>query len=422
MEIKLEIKFNGANDEMATFVNEFKQDLSYCLTRFNHNSKWVNAEADYQFVALANKDFSNQKFVEEINLDKLDKTCILILIDNISSQTSFSPLFTSYLFWDEISETNEMRPFKKQDTNVKNQYWERITDIAVEISERNTAYDYTPENTIYLAQTSNTQMSEWLNIKRDLNDIGSRVLPSKLLSTNIEECTTQITNDIKHCGIIIHLIPIAYSKYFSNSHLSIAEHQLNISSKYMAENPGKAKRIIWIPSDYEYTDEKNQIFIERIQRDQDQSNDTTILKVNLEDLKQIYRKILAGVDVKSNKEELPELYLISDEVNRVNTDKLNIPEEDKKLKLGSNFDNISYNEHLRYLANAQVVVLNYNNENEQWINVKVNDILKSPGLKTSKPNKKLILIKKDKTLNTKQFESIFDEVQIIGDIQLDVKH
>lgn len=427
MKINLEIVFNSANAEAFNFAECFKHDLSFCLNRFKYEVQWTNAdsEADYRFIALSGNDFNNQGFIDKLQLDKCAPTHMLLSIDNIEAAGRFKPhRFLCFQFWDRIAETGEVRLFNKKDSSVKPLYWEQITDIAVEISERRMADDYTPENTIYLAQTDNSQMSEWLNIKRDLNDIGSRVLPSKQLSTDYQECSAQIDENIRRCGILVHLIPTTYSRYFQDKKISIAELQLNLSSAIMAENGNTMRRIIWIPSDYEFSDEENQIFIEKIQRDQNQTHNTSILKVNLEDLKRAYRRILAGLDTAENTDssKLPDIYLISDQTQTPKNNAIKLTGIGNGLKVETNYNGISYNEHLHYLANAQVIVLNYTNENMQWIKVKVDDIIKSPGLETSKPNKKLILIKNDSTLNTNQFESVFDEIKVVDsdEIKLDI--
>jgi hypothetical protein len=92
------------------------------------------------------------------------------------------------------------------------------------------------------------------------------------------------------------------------------------------------------------------------------------------------------------------------------------------MAVKTNYKGITYNQHLKYLANSQVVVINYTSENEPWFTMKVNDIFKSKGMNSSKPFKKVILVKENKDLNTSAFENRFSEIHIcsLEDLKLNL--
>lgn len=417
MNIKLHIIYNRNNNSASEFVDKFMLNLSYCLKRFKCKSEWTAKPqaADHIFIAIDSNDTNPPSFHSSINVDEITSPCDVIFCDKINPSSLPFPAhkFPCFNFWDIIAETNEIRKFSKESPDTAPQYWELLTDIATEISQTLDTSNKPPNKTIYLAQTDTLQMPDWLNVKRDLNEMGYKILPDKPLSTNLQECTEQINNHIKNSSIIIHLIPIAYSRYFTNSNLSITEHQLNISSEMILNTPNRYKRIIWIPTTYEFMDEENQIFIERIQRDNNQQHSTIILKVTLEDLKKMYRQMLLDAKKEADNQQFPSVYYITDDTSDTSITPANIVGNSTSHTMQSSLEHTSYNQHLRYLANAQVVVLKYSHENEQWINVKINDILKSPGLETSMPNKRLILIKTDNNLNTSKFDTLFDEVKVI---------
>jgi len=111
---------------------------------------------------------------------------------------------------------------------------------------------------------------------------------------------------------------------------------------------------------------------------------------------------------------LPDVYIVDDQENASIAENLN--KSNGSLKVKSNFKGITYNQHLHYLANSQVVVINYTSENQQWFTMKVNDISKSSGIKSSKPFKKLILVKEKQDLPTGNSEGKFSEV-VVGDLK-----
>lgn len=428
--VNIELKYNQSVQSNEDFANGFRSDLAYCMKRFNINLNFSGEgksanDFSCKFTVVSNSDLYDSSYTEMLkqHLKEINNH-YLIVIDPIRSGADIvsQQKFLSFSFWDQIVETGETRYFRKENKETQHLYWERITDIAFEIAEK-ISKDSGKKGSIYLAQTDDSQIQYRDNIRRDLGDLGYLVVPNKLFSRKYDESVEQVDAVFNEVDLIIHLIPASYTEYFANKGLSIVEHQCNLSAKHIQNKNNRTQRIIWIPSDFEVVDEKNQIFIEKIQRDQEQSHNTLVLKVNLEDLKKIYRQILAGESVAESKQTaLPDLYVIADKNDDLLTSHIDKEAKDAGLRFGINYDGISYNEHLRYLASAQVVVVNYSFENQQWINVKVHDILKSPGLETSKPNKKLVLIKKSKDLDTSHFEKYFNEVHVVeaNDIKLNI--
>lgn len=429
--VNIELKYNAAAQASKEFADLFKRDIEYCMKRFRVNLKFGEGDTsssgfNYRFIVVNNSDFENKEYCDSLkNLNTDVNSTFLLILNPVKSRGI--PLsqqkHISFSFWDQVVETAEIRFFKRNDKETQHLYWERITDIVIEITDKIHKHDE-KQGFVYLAQTDDSQTQDRDNIKRDLNDLGYSIIPSTQLSANFDESIVQINDALGKSKLIIHLIPANYSDYFESKSISIVEHQCNLSAQFIQESSQKSKRIIWIPSDYDVVDEKNQIFIEKIQRELDLSQNTLVLKVSLEDLKKIYRKILAGDEVtNAGQESLPDLYMIADNENLDVISSIGNEAKAAGLKFGKNFNGISYNEHLRYLASAQVVVVNYTLENQQWINVKVHDILKSPGLEISTPNKKLVLIKNAKDLNTNHFEQYFNEVHVVeaADIKLNLK-
>ncbi|MHC1705562.1 MAG: hypothetical protein AB9846_16800 [Tenuifilaceae bacterium] len=420
--IGLHLKLRKSNAEVDQFSIAFIDDLKRCFGRFRVDfsvtEKHEIKPDNYQIIFLSSKDIEDTQFVEEIISFSGSENTLLVNLDPIKTSIYGFPIhkFKTYRFWDEIKETNETRLFRRTASENNAFYWEKITDIAVEIADKiGASSKESKKGKIFIAQTDNSQSSDRDNLKRDLIELGYGVLPERLFSYDFNECTEQIKEALKDCKIIIHPIPLVYTKYFSDKQISLIEHQYSLTKQHVIEKGNVEKRIIWIPSDLEITDEENQIFVEKIQRDQEETQTSIILKVTLEELKKIYRRILSGENIGAPIEnDLPDVYIVDDQENVSIAE--NLSKANGSLKVKSNFKGITYNQHLHYLANSQVVVINYTSDNQQWFTMKVNDISKSSGIKSSKPFKKLILVKEKQDLPTGNSESKFSEV-VVGDLK-----
>jgi hypothetical protein len=426
--INLDFRFRKSNNETVRFSESFFPDLRKCLNRFKLDAAIAeksSAKPDqFVFAFLSLTDNDDRPFINDIIALADNPNTILINIDPFKITDKGFPIhkFKIFRFWEEIKETGETRLFRRDALGNNALYWERITDIAIDIADRFTEKKAGKKGKIFLAQTDNAQSSDRDNLWRDLTEMGFEVVPDRLLSLDFNECTQQINQQLKGCSLIIHPIPLIYTKYFSEKQISLVEHQCMISSQYAGDKQNDVKRIIWIPSDFDITDEENQIFVEKIQRDQNQSQNTLVLKVSLEELKKIYRRIFSGEVMQVGDSNLPEVYVVADNDSANTGEKLMSTNSKSGVAIGMNFKGITYNQHLRYLANSQVVVINYTSDNEHWFAMKVNDIFKSKGIDASKPFKRLILVKGNKELDTSAFESRFSEVHVcsLEDLKLNL--
>ena len=313
--VNIELKYNAASQASSEFADLFRQDFEYCMKRFRVNLKFGEGETSgsascYRFIVVNNSDWENKEYCDSLkNLNSDIIRTFLLVLNPI--KTNGIPLslqkHISFNFWDQVVETAEIRFFKRNNKETQHLYWERIADIVIEITDKIHKQDE-KLGFVYLAQTDDSQTQDRDNIKRDLNDLGYSVIPTTQFSPKFDESTIQINEALAKSKLIIHLIPANYSDYFENKSISIVEHQCNLSAQFIQASSHKNRRIIWIPSDYDVVDEKNQIFIEKIQRELDVSHNTLVLKVSLEDLKKIYRKILSGDDASHAEQDvLPDL-------------------------------------------------------------------------------------------------------------------
>lgn len=409
--------YNEKNSLLRTFAEGFKDDLHKCLVRFQMkplfrlNSK--KEQGDCCCVILSSGDISDAEFMKKVNDLLTEQDTLLINIDTYNTKNNQESVRKeSFLFWEKQYETGEIIVYRRDDFELKSKYWEKVTDIAVEIQDRFLkSTDTSKRQYAYLSQDDISHRADRDNLTRDLYDLGYEVLPDKPFSANFNECIDLIKNALDKSKLIIQIIPPLYNIYFTDQNLSLTELQCNVSADYLPENNPDGIRVIWISSAYEITDEENRVFIERIQRDKKQTQNTTVLKSSIEDLKKLYRQFILQPDKQDDKsDDSNDVYLIFDHKNIDHEDEVKSLFRKKKLRVISNQNGITYKEHLNYLAQARIVVLFYSNDNEKWLGVKSNDILKSMGIDFARNFEKVVLVNRGNLINDELQEVVFTDV------------
>jgi hypothetical protein len=409
--------FNEKNSLPRTFADGFKDDLNKCLVRFQIKPiiklNGPKEKGDCCCVIISSEDISDPDFIANVKDLLLEKDTLLINIDPFRTKINQSGLqIESFLFWEKQYETGEINVYRRDDFEYKSKYWEKVTDVAVEIQDRfSKSSDTSKRQYAYLSQDDISHKADRDNLTRDLFDLGYEVLPDKPFNLNYNECIDQIKEALGRSRLIIQIIPPVYNIHFADQNLSLTELQCNVSADYLPTNNPDGIRLIWISSAYEITDEENRVFIEKIQRDEKQTQNSTVLKSSIEDLKKLYRQFLLQPGEEVNKSGEPDdVYLIFDKKNIDMENEVKNLFSKKKLRVSSNQDGITYKEHLNYLAQARLVVLFYSNFNEEWLSVKTNDILKSMGIDFARDFERIVLVNEGNLKNDELQEVVFTDV------------
>jgi hypothetical protein len=254
-------------------------------------------------------------------------------------------------------------------------------------------------------------LSERDNIARDLTGLGFKVVPSSLLSNSIDECTRQIESYLVDTHLIVHLIPQNYSFEFPSQHLSIVEHQCNVAAEMIRNGRSNAKRIVWIPSQFEISDEENQVFIERLQHDDHQVTHTKVIKAPIEDLKKTYRQVINDSSSHSlTSDTSTDLYIITDNEGASTRDEMIKFAANAGLATKTNANGITYRKHIDYLASSRIAIVCYTGLNQPWLKVKASEILKSRGLSSYRPFDRVILVKGFNVIEDEMVHNVFTNV------------
>lgn len=289
-------------------------------------------------------------------------------------------------------------------TEAERQYWMKMVDLAYDIydvllrlkgdsakTEVKTIYN---RKAIYLAETGHDLSVQRNIIKRELQRHGYLVLPSHTLPSNRADLEKTITHDLQESSLSIHLIGASYGEIPEGSDISIIEIQNNLAalkSQQARKENSSFSRLIWIYPGITNASDKQQAFIERIKRDTEAQEGAEILQTPLEDFKKIMREELLEADDRSTEQITDRLlvYLVHDRVDQAEVRSIqNAIENSGCHVLTPVFEGEILDlrrKHIENLRNFDVAIIYKGNVNEQWVRMKVLDLLKAPGFGRKKP-------------------------------------
>jgi hypothetical protein len=309
-------------------------------------------------------------------------------------------------------------------------FWMKLDDLAHDIYDIITQVQIERETTtaksdsVYLAETGFDLTLARDLIKRELQRHGYRVLPDQELPVNVREMEMFVKRDLKECRLSIHLIGDSYGDIPQGSDRSIieiqnqlaADHSIEFESIPYTANTNAFKRLIWLSPNARFTNERQKVFIENLKRDAAKMNAAELLQTPLEDLKNIIRNELnendadAQIHISESASEFPKVYLIYDKVDAESGKDL------AKIIAGKGNEVLHpilqgelmqvRSHHFDNLRKCDVAMIYYGTVNEQWVQMKVLDVLKAPGLGRTKPMvSKTIFVETGPKLNKEKFKN-----------------
>ncbi|MBX9853864.1 MAG: DUF4062 domain-containing protein [Cytophagaceae bacterium] len=307
-------------------------------------------------------------------------------------------------------------------------FWMKLDDLAHDIYdilkqvkiEREPKQKQEPD-AVYLAETGYDLLLERDLIKRELQRHGYRVLPDHTLPSNVREMEAVIKRDLSECKLSIHLIGDSYGEVPEGPDKSIVDIQNQIAAEhcsYASAVPGERSfdfnRLIWVSPAVKLTDEKQKIFIENLKRDAEKLSGAEVVQTPLEDLKNIIRyelidnadKPLTVADTASST-GLPIVYIVFDQSDMAAGNELMeiIKAKGNEVLIPVFKGDLLQvrNQHFDNLRKCDVAMIYYGRINQQWVQMKVLDLLKAPGLGRTKGElTKVIFTEKNHKLDAKK--------------------
>lgn len=321
------------------------------------------------------------------------------------------------------AESGEVREYTDYFSNeAERQYWMKMVDLAYDIFDSLLQLKQGPaktevknifkRKTIYLAETGHDLSVQRNIIKRELQRHGYIVLPNETLPSFVNDFEKVVQRDLEDSTLSIHLIGSAYGEIPNGADRSIVD----IQNKLAAEKSQKVSkeefsRLIWISPTLTNASERQKAFIDNIKRDVDAQEGAEILQTPLEDFKNIIREELLDTRERA---PLPEtngksVYLVHDKVDVSDVKPLiDAIQKSGYTVITPEFEGDLLNvrqKHIDNLRNFDTAIIYKGKVNDQWVRMKVLDLLKAPGFGRKKPIKgKAVLTTPGTSLNLDAFK------------------
>jgi serine/threonine protein kinase len=318
----------------------------------------------------------------------------------------FSPLF-GFEFFELDAETGRVREFDETFGPVlKQRFFERVYDLAYDgcqvlsLLQQFRGRDTSPAATdpnqrwIYLATTTSDVADERDRIKRELLERGHVVLPDAPLPMLARDVETMVRDCLAKCTIAIHLLGQRYGVTPEDSSESIPALQLRLTAE-PASRPD-LQRLIWMPGGGESADERQRVFVRRVQEDPALHHRAEIIEGNLNLLKKDLIRRLAPPEEKpkaaapvKSPAGTPKLYLICDPKDEPAIE----PLEDYLFAQGLEVmlpafdgdDAVAAALHQDNLLTCDAVIVYYGAAPKAWVDIKMRELLKATGYGRAAP-------------------------------------
>lgn len=309
--------------------------------------------------------------------------------------------YDMYMLDNETGLMKEYTDFFSQDA--EKQYWMKMVDLVYDIHEsllvlkgqsKSEVKNIYKQKTIYLAETGHDLSTQRNIIRRELQRHGYVVLPNQLLPPRVDDLERIVRKDLEECSLSVHLIGSAYGEIPEGSERSVLDIQNKLAAEHAIIKRSKKEefsRLIWIAPSLRNASEKQKAFIESLRRDIEAQEGAEILQNPLEDFKIIMREELdssrnpveeAGISGKT-------IYLVHDKIDHQQV----LPLVDVIQNSGFNVVFPAFEgdlmevrkKHIDNLRQFDGAIIFKGKVNDQWVRMKVLDLLKAPGFGRNKP-------------------------------------
>jgi len=218
----------------------------------------------------------------------------------LDQQLAPLPSLLGYEFFRVDPDTGHFREFDEQfGLEYKRQFVMKLDDLAqdlkallesVEAPDVVDAAAADRQDAIFLAITTLELQDQRDAIRRDLQQHGYTVLPSRPLPLIGTEVDAMVSEDLARCSMSIHLVGKRYSLTPEGAMASLVEIQNELAVQRAGQGP--FTRLVWIPPGLEVEDPRQQHVIDRLRADARAAHASDLLETPLEDLRAVINDTL----------------------------------------------------------------------------------------------------------------------------------
>lgn len=400
-------KKESLTEKEQNWIGKFKTIISVGLKQIIK----TDFKLDVEFEDFAKKKNTNeiifiQVFLKkEFNTESVlnDKTELNIIgIINIYCDPEVEQVMdanSAVKLYDEI--TGKQIDISEEINQIKNDVWLKFLDISYKIKKElfktDKNFKETKQN-IFLAQTSNDQDQNRKVLIRELEHLGYNVLPHQNFPDDLVSFSEMVHENIQKSILSIHILGNSYTPINKSIEISGVELQNDIYIEVAEELINQKKnihRLVWIPPNLKPKSEKQRLYIESFKRNIELLRNTEIIQAPVEVFKNIIKNTISNltyvkdeisitdsnkantVYIVSNNQNDKYLKEIRQEFSKQKIEVLEIAKSKEKIDL--------LREHYYNLINCDGLFILYPDDNKQWLNSKLSDILKAPGFGRKKP-------------------------------------
>jgi hypothetical protein len=392
-------KLQGNDDFSDTLVAQLQRvaALVPVISPRYLKSEWTIKELN-EFWRAA-KDQGGVRFNEKIRIFKVLKTPV----PQQALPRELQPML-GYEFFKVDHESGRVHELDEIfGPEAQRDFWLKLDDLAhdicclLEILERPdtlSSSDFDAE-TIFLAESTGELKEQRETIRRDLQQHGYIVLPSRPLPSVIAEVRAMVQEDLARCRLSVHLIGQNYSSVPEGSTQSLLEIQNELAIERGKQ--GNFSRLLWIPPGLQMEDERQRAVVERVRTDPRILAGADLLETFLEDLRTAIHSRLKQVRQPATNEStaprgdgrLVQIYAIYDQrdvdvcapwVEFLFDQKFEVI---RPVFEGDEAEIREYHE--ENLRSCDGVLIFYGSGNECWLRRKLRELQKIPGYGRTKP-------------------------------------
>jgi hypothetical protein len=370
------------------------------------NSEWCRKEL---------KTFRQEKNTRFGNKSSIFKVVKKPIKPDIIPQ-DFRDLFNEILdikFYEESEKSDKSEPFIVEFGDKSEQrFYQRVYDLAFEIArfidEMNAKKPAPPVisniaspliqtiaavapvpklydgKTIYLPEPSDDLLEEYLKIRRELVKCGAKVLPASdfLKSSNIDEYTPAVRENVNNCRLVIHLVGEEYEESLDTNSIAHLKTEISVASE--RDGQPDFKRLIWMPKGIQDKNLPYQDFIRQLLAPA--TSNVDVLQNSLEEFKTRIQDVLTDKPkpaVQSlPKTAKPYVYVLYDKSDIDNVTSLEKHLHEKgEVKIMRSREYMSYatqaeiiEEHNNFLINTDRVLIYWNTPRVSWLRAKLREM------------------------------------------------
>ena len=323
------------------------------------------------------------------------------LIDAFSRLTDFD-------FFESDPDTGRLHEYDEAFGEVAQQhFFERIYDLAYEIREVLKALKHGSGisqkeapggKTVYLAECTSGMQSERDELKRELLELGHRVIPTHPLPLTGPELETAVCEYLAEAHFAVHLVGNRYGLIPEDAEQSVVEIQNRLAAEHSADDD-RFERLIWMARDVEPRDDRQAAFLRALSEDPELHRGGEVIQDTIENLKQLLLEKLAPKEESedtiqtagSSPDGPPVIYVICDQRDEDAIE----PLEDHFFDHGFEVQTPHFEGdeaevsqmHRNKLMHCDGVLVYYGAASKAWVETKLMDVVQSPGYGRTKPMK-----------------------------------